>query len=63
MITLKEPASFRWLSLENAVEAINACYPALYHALEHEAAKGNAEAKGLLIKVKNVMFVLLTGFL
>ena len=37
-VTLKEPASFRWLSLEGAVKAISDVYPALYMELEHDAA-------------------------
>ena len=60
-VTLKEPASFRWLSLEAAVKAISDVYPALYMELEN--AKGVAEAKGLFTKVKNVTFVLCTAFL
>ena len=66
-LTLKEPASFRWLSLDGAVRAVADCYPALYSTLEHDAAKGNSagnsEAKGLFNKVKCVTFVLVTGFL
>jgi hypothetical protein len=62
-LTLKEPASFRWLSLEGAVLAIIDCFPAVYNTLEHEAAKGNADAKGLLTKVRNVTFVLVSAFL
>ncbi|XP_053390192.1 zinc finger protein 862-like, partial [Mercenaria mercenaria] len=62
-VTLKEPASFRWLSLGKAVDAIYEVYPALYQTLEHEAAEGNAEAKGLLNKLRSVNFVLVTGFL
>ena len=61
-VTLKEPASFRWLSLEAAVRAIVDCYPALYSTLEHDAAKGVSEAKGLLNRVKCVTFVLVSGF-
>ena len=62
-VTLKEPASFRWLSLEAAVKAISDVYPALYMELENAATKGVAEAKGLFTKVKNVTFVLCTAFL
>ena len=40
-LTLKKPASFRWLSLDGAVRAVADCYPALYSTLEHDAAKGN----------------------
>ena len=33
-LTLKEPASFSWLSLDGAVRTIVDCYPALYSTLE-----------------------------
>ena len=62
-LTLKEPASFRWLSLDGAVRAIADCYPALYSTLEHDAARGVSEAKGYFNKIKCVTFVLVTGFL
>lgn len=62
-VTLKEPASFRWLSLEGAVKAVSDVYPALYMEIKHDAAKGVPEAKGYFSKVKNVHFVLTTGFL
>ena len=39
------------------------CYPALYATLEHYAAKGSSEAKGLFNRIKFVTFVLMTGFL
>jgi hypothetical protein len=38
-------------------------YPALYQTLEQEAAEGQADAKGLLTKIRNVNFVLVTAFL
>ena len=44
-LALKEPASFRWLSLHGAVRAISSCYPALFATLEHEAAKSQSDAK------------------
>ena len=62
-ITLREPASFRWLSLEAVVKAVSDVYPALYMELEHDATKGLAQAKGLFTKVKNFTFVLCTAFL
>ena len=62
-LTLKEPASFQWLSLDGAVRAVADIYPALYSTLEHDAAKGNSEAKGLFNKVKCITFVLVTGLL
>ena len=45
------------------MRAIAHCYPAQYSTLEHDAAKGNSEAKGLFNKVKCITFVLVTGFL
>ncbi|XP_033747072.1 zinc finger protein 862-like [Pecten maximus] len=66
-LSLKEPASSRWLSLEAAVTAILDTYPALLVTLDSDAAKGstagNAEAKGLLNRIKPVTFVLTTAFL
>ncbi|XP_053373059.1 zinc finger protein 862-like [Mercenaria mercenaria] len=62
-VTLKEPASFRWLSLQNAVKAVFDVYPALVMALDNEAATGSSEAKGLLKSVKSVQFLLNTAFL
>ena len=49
-LTLKEPASFRWLSLDGTVGAIVDCYPALYATLQHDAARGVSEAKGYFNK-------------
>ena len=43
-VTLKERASFLWLSLDSAVRAIAEYYPVLYAILEHDAAKGSSEA-------------------
>lgn len=62
-VTLKEQASFRWLSLQNAVEAVYEVYPALVMALENEASSGNSEAKSLLKSIKSVQFLLVTAFL
>ncbi|KAH3837028.1 hypothetical protein DPMN_110406 [Dreissena polymorpha] len=62
-VTLKEPASFRWLSLQNAVRAIMAVYPAQVTTLESQAASGIAEAKGILQKVRQLSFLLRTAFL
>ena len=63
-LTLKEPASFRWLSLDAAVTAVLDVYPALVKALENEAAgKNNTEAKGLFNRVRSITFLLSTGFL
>ena len=62
-VTLKEPASFRWLMLEAAVKAVSDVYLALCMELEHDATKRIAEAKGLFTKMKNITFVLCTAFL
>ena len=63
-LTLKEPASFRWLSLDAAVTAILEVYPALVKALENDAAsRNNTESKGLYNRIKSVTFLLSTAFL
>ncbi|XP_052280830.1 zinc finger protein 862-like [Dreissena polymorpha] len=62
-VTLKEPASFWWLSLQYAVRAIMDVYPALVTTLESQAASGTAEAKGILLKVRQASFLLRTAFL
>ena len=46
-VALKEPYSFRWLSLYEAVAAIKKCFPALVAALGEDAVNGNAVARGL----------------
>ena len=55
-VTLKEPSSFRWLSLENTVKAIWNSYPALILALENATSSGSPEAKALLKTLRNVSF-------
>ena len=60
---MKEPSSFRWLSLESAVTAIFNSYSAIVCALENKASKDVPEAKGLLKRVKSVSFLLRTAFL
>ena len=63
-ISLKEPASFRWLSLHQAVKAFHSVYPALCLHLEEQASAKNAsDAKGLLTKLKSVKCVLTMAFL
>ncbi|CAC5394331.1 unnamed protein product [Mytilus coruscus] len=63
-LSLKQPASFRWLSLGAAVDAIFASYLAIYSTLDSLAAgKDSPEAKGLLQKIKTVTFLLTTAFL
>jgi hypothetical protein len=62
-LALKEPASFRWLSLEAAVTAAFDVYPALLQTLEAEAATGKPEAKRLYNKVRPVTFLLTAAFL
>ena len=63
-ITLKEPASFRWLSLHQALKAVYEVHPALCLQLDQEcAAKGAPDAKGLLLRLRSVKFVLTMAFL
>ena len=62
--TLKQPASFRWLSLGAAVKAVWEVYPALWQELEHEAsikAGGADQAKEILQNIKSVQFLLTTN--
>ncbi|CAC5379112.1 unnamed protein product [Mytilus coruscus] len=52
-LSLRQPASFRWLSLGAAVDAIFASYLAIFSTLDSLAAgKDSPEAKGLLQKIK-----------
>ena len=62
-VTLKEPSSFRWLSLEAAINAVFRCYPAIVMTLEGEAAKRVSEAKGILRPTRNISFSSKTAFL
>ena len=63
-LSLKKPASFRWLSPGATVSAIYNSYPAIYSTLENQAASKDApDAKGLLQKRKSVAFLLTTAFL
>ena len=63
-ITLKEPASFRWLSMHQAVKAVFKVFPALCLQLDQECAQKQApDAKGLLAKLRSVKFVLALAFL
>ena len=63
-ITLKEPASFRWLSMYQAVKAVFHVFPALCLQLDNESAeKASPDAKGLLTKLRSIKFVLALAFL
>ena len=63
-LSLKQPASFRWLSLGAAVDAIFASYPAIHTTLDSLASsRDSPEAKGLLQKIKSIQFLLTTAFL
>ncbi|KAL3877255.1 hypothetical protein ACJMK2_034988 [Sinanodonta woodiana] len=49
MVEIMENENIKYVTLkEPAMRAIVDCYPALYSTLEHDAAKGVSEAKGLL---------------
>ena len=56
-VALKEPYSFRWLSLYEAVAAIKKCFPALVAALGEDAANGNAVARGLAKNSETYSFI------
>ena len=58
----KKPTQVRWLSLQDAVEAVHTSWSALVLGLEHEAASnpqsdGGNKAKGILKKVKCFKFI------
>ena len=62
-VSLKQPHAVRWLSLDQAVYAINHCWPALVIALGEAAANGVAVARGLADKVEKYSFIGITCLL
>lgn len=60
IVSLKEPCSVRWLSLTRAVKAIKANLPALLMELDEDAARGNAQAEGILRQIWQYSFVAMT---
>jgi hypothetical protein len=57
-VALIEPKSVRWLSLHEAVKAVEKCWPALVASLGEQAAgKNNPTAIGLSQKVETFSFV------
>ena len=62
-VTLKEPKSVRWLSLDEAIQAIWKCWPALVGSMGQQAAAGNPVAVGLSKKVESFSFIALTALL
>ena len=45
MLKLKRSAQTRWLSLQNAVDALRCCFTPLKAVLDHTAIEGDALAK------------------
>ena len=58
-LKLQRPTETRWLSHQNAVEALRRCLKAVYTTLEHEAAVGEATAHGLRNEIEKPTFVAL----
>lgn len=55
-VTLKEPASFRWLSLQNAVDAVYKVLSALVMSLEQEALIASVKQRAYLNQWKVFSF-------
>ena len=49
-LKLQHPTETRWLSHQNAVDALRRCLKAVYTTLQHEASEGEATAYGLATK-------------
>ena len=62
-VTLKEPHSVRWLSLDQAVQAMHTSWSALVATLGEEAVNGNPAADGLVKKIETYNFVAYTCIL
>ena len=62
-VSLKQPHAVCWLTLDQAVYAINHCWPALVFALGEAAANGVATARGLADKVEKYSFIEITCLL
>ena len=58
-----EPTSVRWLSLDEAIQAILTCWPALFGCLGQESAAENPVAVGLSKKVESFVSIALSALL
>ncbi len=63
IVSLKQPCSTRWLSLNKAVKGIYQNWAALCIQLEEDAVNGNATASGLQKDVTRYSFIAMTCFL
>ena len=58
-LKLQQPTETRWLSHQNAVDALRRSLKAVYSTLQHEAAEGEATAHGLCNEMKKPTFIAL----
>lgn len=58
-LKLQHPTETRWLSHQNAVDALQRCLKAVYTTLQNEAAEGEATAHGLCNEIEKPTFVAL----
>ena len=62
-LKLKKPSETRWLSLENAVNALRRCYKPVISVLENNASEGDATALGLHTQLNKPDFIVNLHFL
>ena len=62
-VALKQPHSVRWLSLDQAVQAVYKCWSALVGSLGEDAVNRNPTADGLAKKVETYPFLAHTAIL
>ena len=62
-VKLKKPSDTRWLSLENAVNALRRCFKPVKCVLDHEANEGDATALGLSTHLDKPEFIVNLHFL
>ena len=58
-LKLQRPTETRWLSHQNAVDALRRCLKAVYTTLQHEASEGEATAYGLCNEIEKPTFIAL----
>ena len=62
-LKLKKPFDTRWLSFENAVNALQCCFKPVKSVLDHEANEGDATALGLSTHLDKPEFIVNLYFL